>query len=115
MPVSVPLVLIAIPGIAAVLLRWSTAVFLTARHSIELFVARQISDTRAARGDISGMSEAETYRENSRAQQLRGVIQVLFWSAALLLPLIMPGTFLIYALYGLLWLAPARRSDNGAP
>jgi hypothetical protein len=71
------LIVIAIPGIAAVLLRWSTAVFQTARHSIERVVAKQVSDTRAARGDISGVTEAETYRCNSRAKQLRGLARVL--------------------------------------
>jgi hypothetical protein len=30
------------------------------------------------------------------------------------LPLFVPGTFLIYALYGLLWLTPSRRAADGA-
>ena len=111
---SLLLVLLAIPGIAAVVLRWSMAVFVTARYSIERFVARQISDTRAARGDISGMTEAETFRRNSRAKQVRGVLEVLLWTGALVAPLILPGTFLIYALYGLLWFLPPRRSVDEA-
>ena len=106
---SLLLVLIALPGIAAVLLHWSRSVFETARYSIELLVARQISDSRAARGDISGMSEAESFRQNSRAKRWRSVTHTLIWTGVLLFPLIIPGTLLVYALYGLLWLVPRKR------
>jgi len=107
--VSLLLVLIALPGIAAVLLHWSKSVFETARYSIELLVARQISDSRAARGDISGMGEAESFRQNSRAKRWRSVTHTLIWTGVLLFPLIIPGTLLVYALYGLLWLIPRKR------
>ena len=100
------LILIALPGIAAVVLRWSRALFVTARHSLERFIAGQIADTRAQRGDISGMSEAESIRSKARAEALRSLLLVLFWSALLLGPLLLPGTLLIYALYAVLWFLP---------
>ena len=105
------LVLIALPGIAAVLLRWSRALFVTARHSIERFVAAQIANTRAQRGDISGMAEAEKIRHNSQQEAVRSLLNVLLWSALLIGPLFIPGTFLIYALCGLLWLVPRTKSQ----
>ena len=112
---SLLLLLIALPGIAAVLLHWSRAVFETARYSIELLVARQISDTRAARGDISGMSEAESFRQTSRARRWRSVTHTLIWTGVLLFPFMVPGTLLIYALYGLLWFFPRKRVGSDAP
>jgi predicted metal-binding membrane protein len=102
------LAVIALPGIAAVLLRWSRAVFVTARYSIERFVAGQIADTRAQRGDISGMSEAEVIRRNSRAAAVRALLQLILWSVALIVPFFLPGTLLIFVLYGLLWFVPSR-------
>lgn len=106
------LALIALPGIAAVVMRWLNAMFLTARHSLERFVAGQIADTRAQRGDISGMSEADSIRRKSRDAQLHGLRALLLWSSLLVLPVLLPGTFLIYALYGFLWLLP--RAPSGA-
>lgn len=107
------LALIALPGIAAILIRWSAAVFNAARHSAERFVAGQIADQRAARGDISGMTEAENIRQRSRREQFDGLLRVLFWTAALAVPIFIPGTFVIYALFGLLWLLPkpTRRAE----
>lgn len=106
------LAVIALPGIAAVLLRWSRAAFVTARHIIERFVAGQIADTRAKRGDISGMSEAEAIRQQSRAAAQRALWHLLFWSALLVFPLFLPIAWIVYVLYGLLWFVPARRSTE---
>ena len=104
------LALIALPGIAAVLLRWSRALLVTARYAIERFVAGQIADSRAQRGDISGMAEAEKIRRQSRDEAMRSLLAVVLWSALLIVPLFLPGTLIIYALLGLLWLEPDRGS-----
>ncbi|HUP88385.1 MAG TPA: hypothetical protein VM100_03505 [Longimicrobiales bacterium] len=106
------LALIALPGIAAILLRWSAAVFKAARYSAERFVASQIADQRAQRGDISGMTEAENIRRRSRNEQLAGVGRVLFWTAAIAVPIFLPGTFVIYALFGFLWFLPKSTSRS---
>ena len=103
---------IAIPGIAAVLLRWSSAALVVARYSLERFVAGQIADSRAQRGDISGMSEADNIRRKSRAAQRRALGLLLLWSAALVVPIVLPGTFIIYILYGLLWLLPRPKTGT---
>jgi hypothetical protein len=100
------LALIALPGIAAVLLRWGRAVFVTARHSIERFVAAQIADTRAQRGDISGMAEAAKIKHKSQQEAVRSLLNVVLWSALLIGPIFLPGTLIIYAICGLLWLLP---------
>lgn len=100
------LALIALPGIAAVLVRWFAAVFGMARHSVERYVAGQIADNRAQRGDISGMSEAESIRRRSGAEQMRLLLQVLGWTGLLVAPLLLPASLVFYALYGLLWLVP---------
>lgn len=100
------LALIALPGIAAVVLRWSTAMFGMARHAVERYVAGQVAESRAQRGDISGMSEAEIIRRRSREEQRRLLLQLLLWSGLLIAPLFLPATLVLYALYGLLWLVP---------
>ncbi|MGQ0560531.1 MAG: hypothetical protein ACT443_01505 [Gemmatimonadota bacterium] len=111
---SLLLVLIAIPGVAAVLLRLGIAVFWIARYSIERFVASQIAGRRAQRGDLSGMTAAEIIRRSSRRRQLHGLLRVLLWSGVLLAPLWLPGSLLIYALYTLLWLVPLPGSAQEA-
>jgi hypothetical protein len=105
------LALIAIAGIAAVVLRWSSAMFVTARHSIEWFVAGQIAQSRAQRGDISGMSEAAGVRARYRKDLLRSLARLGLWSAALLV-LLLPGLWiLIAACYNVFWFLPRQRIE----
>jgi hypothetical protein len=108
------LALLAVPGIAAVLLRWWHAAFGATRYSLERLVASQIAGRRAERGDISGLSEAEQVRQRARERQWRGLLRVAFWSAVLVVPLALPGTLIIYALYSFLWLVPRQRAKGEA-
>lgn len=104
--------ILALPGLAAVLLRFGHALFGTVRHSVERIVAGQIADSRGQRGDISGMAEAEAYRKTCAKQQLHSAGQLVLWSAAIFAPLLMPGTFIIYVLYGVLWLLPRPKAKS---
>ena len=109
------LILLAIPGVLAVLLRLSLAVLAATRHTVERFVARQIADQRAQRGDISGVTEAARLRDAAARQQWRFIIQALVWATLLLFPLAFPAAVVIYPFYSLLWLLPSgfkRKTDS---
>jgi hypothetical protein len=108
------LILLAIPGVLAVLLRLGVALFGTTKHTIEWFVARQISNQRAERGDLSGLAEAEKIRGEAARQQRRWGLHALAWTTLLAFPLLVPGAVIVYPLYSILWVLP-RHSIAGKP
>ena len=103
------LILLAIPGVLAVLLRLGWALFGAGKHTVEWFVARQISQQRAEHGDLTGLSEAEKIRDQAGRQQRRYGMHALVWTLLLALPLLIPGAVIVYPFYSVLWLLPGRR------
>jgi hypothetical protein len=103
------LILLAIPGVLAVLLRLGWALFGAGKHTVEWFVARQISSQRAGRGDLTGLTEAEKIRAQAARQQRRYGLHALVWLLLLGLPLLIPGAVIVYPFYSVLWLLPGRR------
>jgi hypothetical protein len=103
------LILLAIPGVLAVLLRLGVAAYGAAKHTIEWYVARQITKQRAERGDLSGLAEAEKIRNEAGRQQRRWGLHALAWTTLLAFPLMIPGAVIVYPLYSLLWLLPRHR------
>ena len=106
---TILLILLAIPGVLAVLLRFGVALYGTSKHTIEWFVARQISHQRAERGDLSGLAEAEKIRNEAGRQQRRWGLHALAWATLLAFPLLLPGAVIVYPLYAFLWLLPRHR------
>ena len=106
---TIILILLAIPGVLAVLLRLGVALFSTARHTVEWYVARQITNQRAERGDLSGLAEAEKIRAEAARQQRRWGLHALAWTTLLAFPLLVPGAVIVYPLYSVLWLLPRHR------
>ncbi len=105
---TILLILLAIPGVLAVLLRFGIALLHTGKHTVEWYVARQISDQRAGRGDLSGLAEAEKIRAAAAREQRRYALHALMWMLLLAFPLLVPGAVIVYPLYSLLWLLPRR-------
>lgn len=97
------LILLAIPGVLAVLLRLGTALLRAAKFSLERYVARQIVDQRAGRGDITGMAEAEQVRVVAARNQMRFVGETLMWAGLLAVPLIFPPAVVLYPFYSIFW------------
>lgn len=97
------LILLAIPGVLAVLLRLGKATLRTAKYSLERHVARQILDQRAGRGDLTGMEEANKVRGVAATNQMRYLGEALLWAALLALPLIFPPAIVLYPFYSILW------------
>ena len=105
------LILLAIPGVAAVMLRLFTALMRAARYSLERYVARQIVQQRANRGDLSGMAEANKVRSAAASKQMRFVGETLVWGALLAMPLLFPPAIILYPFYSIFWFAPRRSKD----
>jgi hypothetical protein len=103
---TIILILLAIPGVLAVLLRLGIAVLGATKHTIEWFVARQITAQRAERGDLSGLAEAMKIRAAAARQQRRYGLHVLTWSVLLALPVFVPAAVIVYPFYSLFWLLP---------
>ncbi|HEX7051998.1 MAG TPA: hypothetical protein VF188_17450 [Longimicrobiales bacterium] len=105
----------AILGIAAVAWRIVRAVFRAARQGVDAFLAGEVAKTRERRGDVTGMDDAEAHAARARRARWRALGAVVFWSAVLALPALLPTEAApIYAAYALLWLLPGkapRRTD----
>jgi hypothetical protein len=106
---TILLILLAIPGVLAVLLRLGVSLLHTGKHTMEWYVARQISNQRAGRGDLSGLAEAEKIRAAAAREQRRHGMHALIWILLLAFPLLIPGAVIVYPLYSILWLLPRRR------
>src|SRR5688500_548654 len=104
----ITLILLASLCVLAVLLRLGTALLYAAKFSVERYVARQILDQRATRGDLSGMDEAEKIRVSAAARQMRYLGETAVWVALLGVPLLFPGAFVVYPLYLIFWFIPKR-------
>jgi hypothetical protein len=106
---TIILILLAIPGVLAVLLRLGIDLLHATRHTIEWYVARQISQQRAQRGDLSGLAEADKLRAAAAQKQRWYGMHAALWIVLLAFPLMIPGAVVVYPLYSLLWLLPRRR------
>jgi hypothetical protein len=103
---TIVLILLAIPGVLAVLVRLFIALARASKFTAERYVARQIKQQRAERGDLSGLSEAEKIRTTAARQQTRFVAESLGWVMLLALPLMFPFALFLYPLYSVFWLLP---------
>ncbi|MGQ0812889.1 MAG: hypothetical protein ACT4O1_00285 [Gemmatimonadota bacterium] len=108
------LILLALPGVLAVLLRLSMALLRAGRYSVERYVAHQIVDQRASRGDLSGMAEADKIRVVAARKQMRFVGEALMWGVLLGLPLLFPPAIVLYPFYSIFWLVPCGASRKQA-
>lgn len=103
-------VLVAVAGFAAVALRAMKALLYVARFAAEAFLARNLADTRAQRGDLTGVADAAQARVVARRRRLAAVGSLLVWGCLLIVPPLTSFPALLYASYSLLWLVPRRRT-----
>lgn len=98
------MLLLAVAGLAAVLVGTVRSALRLLGRGVEAYVAGQLADTRARRGDLTGMAEArDAVRRASRAR-LRGALVLAGWTAALVTPLLVPWTRSAYAACAALWI-----------
>jgi hypothetical protein len=75
-------------------------------RGMQRFVAGEVADVRARRGDLTGLSAARQQRAHAVRAQLRAAGVLSFWVALLIVPVLTPWPRWLYAAYSLLWLVP---------
>jgi hypothetical protein len=103
------LVILAVLGFVAALLRLLRAAFGALRHGVDEYVAREAAEARARRGDLTGMAEAQTLNRGARRARIRALAFAAFWLVLLVAPPFTPWARELYAACSLLWLFPLAR------
>jgi hypothetical protein len=74
------------------------------RGGVELLVAGEMARTRARRGDLTGMEEAEREMHSARRVRIRAGGELAGWVALLAVPPFTPWTLHIWAAVALFWI-----------
>jgi hypothetical protein len=105
---STAIMLLALAGAGAVVLRLLRALFAALRGGVDAFVARDIAETRAQRGDLTGLDDARSVALAARRRRLRALGVASVWGGLLVFPTLTPWPAMLYATYSLLWVLPRR-------
>ena len=108
-------ILLAIAGIAAVLMRIVASSLVLLRVGVDSFLSREIESARVQRGDITALQEAGLVRAAVRRRRFVATGVLLMWVGLLLVPPLTPWPQLLYAAYALLWLIPRRTAVQRVP
>lgn len=100
------LVVLGIMGFLAVARRAARTAFRLLHGGADELLTRELSRTRARRGDLTGLQEAEAHRELARRRRRLALGALVLWGGLLLLPPLTPWPAVLYALYSLLWFVP---------
>lgn len=98
--------LLGVAGVLAVVLRLARALFLALRGGVDAFIARDLADNRAQRGDVTGLGDAHMAVQQARRRRLAALGASSIWVGLLIVPTLTPWPRLLYAAYSLLWLLP---------
>jgi hypothetical protein len=71
-----------------------------------MFLARDLHDVRAQRGDLTGMEEANALRTSGRRRRTRAIARLSFWVGLLIVPVFTPWPVELCAVYSCLSLLP---------
>jgi len=103
------LLLLAILGFLAVLRLSAVAGLRALGRGVEAFLAREVSEAHARRGDITALQAARITRTKTSRARLYAVLRLALTVALLVVPALSPWPRLIYATYAPLWLLFYRR------
>ena len=106
--------ILAIAGFAAVALRAVIALLASLRRGVDVFLARDLADTRRQRGDITGVTDAAEARAAASRRRFLALSFFFLWAGLLIIPSLTPWPTILYASYCVLWLLPRRRSPGRA-
>ncbi len=107
--------ILAVLGFAAALVRWLRSAVSALERGIEAFHARQVAETRARRGDVTGTEEAAGAAARARRARRRFVGEFAFWTALLAWPAwLVESPAPVYAAYAVLWFLPRPGGGRGA-
>jgi hypothetical protein len=105
---NIVIALLAAAGIAAVVLRALSALFRALRGGVDSFLARDLAEVRARRGDLTGVSDAAEQRRAAHRYRMFALLSAAVWIGLLAVPPLTPWPAFLYAVYALLWLVPRR-------
>lgn len=101
-------VILAVAGVLAVLLRAARALFALLRGGADAVIAREVAAARLRRGDITGLQDATAARAEARRRRYSALGVLFIWAGLLVVPALTPWPAALYASYSLLWLLPRR-------
>jgi hypothetical protein len=107
-PMRTILLLLGAAGVAAVALRAAGALMTVISGGVESFLARDVADVRARRGDLTGLADADAVRQRARRRRFVALGVFSMWVCLLIVPPLTPWPGFLYAAYSLLWLVPRR-------
>jgi hypothetical protein len=103
------LILLSVAGLVAVLIRAVRAGMRLLSRGVDGFLAGEVAQQRALRGDLTGVADADRDRGAARAWRRRAAGELALWVALLAAPPLTPWPEGLYATYAVLWLLPRRR------
>jgi hypothetical protein len=98
------IILLAIIGFLAVAGQLLRALLLALGTGVESFLAREVTEVNARRGDLTALQESETRHRVARRARLGAVARLALWTALLAVPPFTQFTAIVYACYSPLWL-----------
>jgi hypothetical protein len=107
------LILLAIAGVAAAVWHLVRAAFGFLNHGAAGLWVGELGRTRARRGDVTGLQDAERDRRAAARRKNRAGVEAAGWLVVLVAPSLTPWARHIYAACALLWLIPALRGRMG--
>jgi hypothetical protein len=104
---------LAVFGVLAVLFQAGRAMFSLLRGGVDMFLARDLHEVRAQRGDLTGMQEANALRRTGRQRRAIAAARLSFWIGLLIIPNFTPWPAQMCAAYCVFWLFPRRPRGAG--
>jgi hypothetical protein len=101
---------LAVLGVLAVISRAARAVFSLLRGGVDIFLARDLHDVHAQRGDLTGMQEAQELRRTGRRRRALATARLLFWIGLLIVPGYTEWPSQLRAACCIFWVIPPRRN-----
>jgi hypothetical protein len=103
------LLILAVVGFLAVLRLSLVAGLMVLGRGVEAFLAREVTEAHARRGDITSLQAAQVTRSKASRARVHAVARLALTVALLVAPVLSPWPRLIYAAYSPLWLLFHRR------
>lgn len=100
------LLILAVTGFAALAARTVRAMLRLLGRGVDEFLAAETVNTRANRGDITGMDEAADLQSDARRRRLGALARFAAWIGLLIAPPMTPWSAQLYAVCSVLWLLP---------
>ena len=107
------LYILAFAGVSALLLRIARAFFVLIHRSGQAWLAGETANRRHEHGDLTGLGEAAARERAARSARRVAALELVIWTALLLVPPLTPWTREIYAACALLWLMLRVRVRRG--